>query len=441
MSKLGLRFDCSVSQAVCEVYQPLLFRESMQAAALRLGDLPIDVFRSILSTLDPDDDKPTLSACALLSRTCSDVARPILFNTVDIYSHELAQIADFIDGHLDIAMWIKKLRFRRRMILEVLDLTMLISVLSHLPAVRDLHFDMLILTNFPATSMPDRPIGVRKLLVSFLLSDADTIPYPYPALLSLFSPETLEIADSHNSSGEVVPPDYTPLHRPIRRLVLGYGATTAGDFAFLRAVMLPGHLQSFTAQLYGWLSIRNACAFIRDAAAGLTEVDLDACLLLQRDQLILSRIPALDSDEPDWGVLGKALCECSQLESVRIRVPPSRTRRVNDRTHINFEARYTIFAGILCTGHSGPSTLRRVIVRIDSTFVGSSTQKLEDGVELWDLSVLDRILSKDKFPRLDTVTVEIAVPRERDPEGIGKEVRKVLPNLGSAGLLQIVDLS
>ncbi|KAM5543456.1 hypothetical protein V8D89_002707 [Ganoderma adspersum] len=410
--------------------------------ALRLGDLPLDVFSSILSTLDPDDDKPTLSACALLSRTCSDVARPILFNVVDIYCNELVQIAEFIDRHPNVGMWIKKLRFRRRLALEFLDLTMLVNVLSHLSSLRELHFGMLIVTNFPTHFKLDRPIHIRKLLVSFLLSDGKAIVYPYPALLSLFSPDALEMADTPSNPGDIIPPDYTPVHRPIARLVLGYGATTTGDFAFLRAVMLPGHLQSFTAQPSGWVAVRNVCAFIRDAAAGLTEVDLDACLLLQRDQLILSRIP-LESDDPDWGVLGKALCECDKLESVRVRVPPSRTRRVNDRTRINFETRYTIFAGIFSPGHeiAAPSTIRRIIIRLDSTFVWDSMHKLENGVELWDLPVLDRVLSKDRFPRLDTVTVEIVVPRERDPEGISKEVRKALPNLRGAGLLRIVDLS
>ena len=341
---------------------------------------------------------------------------------------------------------------------------MLVNIISHLPSLRELHFGMLIVTNFPAQFRLDHPIHVRKLLVSFLLSDGGAIAYPYPALLSLFSPDALEMADTPSNPGDIIPPDYTPVHRPIRRLVLGYGATTSGDFALLRAVVLPGHLQSFTAQLSGRLAMRNTCAFIQDAAAGLTEVDLDACLLLQRDQLICmsiedgvtylrslitfvfycaaSRIP-LESDHPDWGVLGKALCQCDKLESVRIRVPPSRAGRINDQTRINFKTRYTIFAGIFSPVHDTAAllTLRRIIVRIDSTFVWDSMHKLENGVELWDLPVLDRILSKDRFPRLDTVTVEIVVPREKDPEGIAKEVGKALPNLGGAGLLRIVDLS
>ncbi len=152
----------------------------------------------------------------------------------------------------------------------------------------------------------------------------------------------------------------------------------------------------------------------------------------------VSRIPP-EADDLDWRVLGQALCECDRLDSVRIRVPASRARRVINR--VNSETRYAIFAGVFSTVHRGPSTLRRIIVRIDSTFVGDATHKLAGRVELWDLPALDRILSKDRFPRLDAVTIEILVARERDPEGIGREVTKALPNLGAAGLLRIVDLS
>ena len=49
-----------------------------------IGKLPVDVFRHILGTLDPEDDKDTLSACSLVSQTWSDLAQPILFYSAKI---------------------------------------------------------------------------------------------------------------------------------------------------------------------------------------------------------------------------------------------------------------------------------------------------------------------------------------------------------------------
>ena len=180
---------------------------TLQDVALRLGDLPIDVFRSILSTFDPEDDKPALSACALLSRTCSNVARPLLFSSVEIYCNELTQIADFLDRHPEIAFWIKKLRFRRRLALDILNLTTLVDLLSNLPSLREVYFGMLILKNFPKHFDIDQPIRLRKLWIGFLLSDGDAIMYPYPTFLSLFSPDCLEMTDSRGNVGDIIPPD------------------------------------------------------------------------------------------------------------------------------------------------------------------------------------------------------------------------------------------
>ena len=155
------------------------------------------------------------------------------------------------------------------------------------------------------------------------------------------------------------------------------------------------------------------------------------------DQVSTGNHASFESDAFDWRVFGKALCECNRLESILVRVPPSRARRYNER--INFETRYAVFGGIFSSTRPGSSTLRRVIVGIDARFV--SVDKLANDVELWDLPILDRVLSEDRFPRLEMVAVEILVPREKDPEDIGRVITRALPNLGAAGLLRVVDLS
>ena len=65
---------------------------------------------------------------------------------------------------------------------------------------------------------------------------------------------------------------------------------------------------------------------------------------------------------------------------------------------------------------------------------------LVDVVELWDFTALDRLLSRDRFPRLCRVTIEIAVRRYKDTEAVDRAIAEVLPVLRAAGMLQVINL-
>ncbi|KAI0718725.1 hypothetical protein C8T65DRAFT_737070 [Cerioporus squamosus] len=378
-----------------------------------LPRLPVDIFERALTELAADE--PSLSACVRVSRRWREISCPFRFHTVSLYTRY--QFDSFCKwaktpAAQEVVWEIKTLKLIGRiqdLLGFALDCELFASLLPNLPGLDQVYIQDIHLARLPSPTKGRllRPIRsftqrtTRRLPVMTQTPTRTTLP----ALLSIVAPETL-ILDDGIYYEYSAPQSRFPASK-IKRLTLSDNTplrTIASS-----GVLAPDAMEHVAFSWSYWDQLDELYRFFQSVGRHIRSMDLHLSL---RDRYL--RAGCYDQ-------LGGALALCQSLNTLRLRlrIPPE-----------GIAPSHSVLKGICSLV---PRTLCACIVHFGHLEIeGGDTL----GHARWlDLEELDRPWFRERFPNLQSVTVEL----EPSANLHTPAVLNLLPKLHEAQLLSVIE--
>ncbi|TFK92511.1 hypothetical protein K466DRAFT_595175 [Polyporus arcularius HHB13444] len=372
--------------------------------------LPVEIFERILKALESDER--SLSACAQVTRRWREVSSVFRFQTVSLYTR--SQFESFCEwsrmpSTQELARHIKVLKLIGEPRGFVLDCQLFASIFPNLPGLDEVYTqDICILP--PSISQKDERIWP---IVSLTQRITRRLPLPFlsptrilRALLTNVAPQTL-VLDIPIYQEIFLPQTVLPSWK-ISRLLL----TERTNFQTIASsgVLAPNTLEHVALSWSVWdhQSLDELLHFTRTLGQNVSSMDLQ----LDLSYLCLRCLRRF----------GEALALLQSLRELRLqlRIPSQGI----DPSHSALKDIYS----------EAPRTLTSFTVR----FEGPDTAGDDSSSLQWlDLHELDRPWFRERFPKLQSVTVEL---ESADLHTRSAVVMSLLPKLHQAQLLRIIEV-
>ncbi|KAI0716984.1 hypothetical protein C8Q76DRAFT_726182 [Earliella scabrosa] len=394
-------------------------------------DLPPELITLIFTLAS---DKPTLSACTLVSRLWQDLATPLVFASVTVRvegQYELAGFTQFIAEHPHHSAAIKTLTVVHDPELRVssyMCCNALLPVLEKLCALVQLslqkgiqfstgaadcgfsdtkrHKIGKLLLDFPAVYASEQLIALNHFLSHLSIEHLDTIHLPIgDPEVTLFS--------------RVVDVRHLWMRRPIYSLEC--------HIRFFRYVLLSDTLHSLSMMCPGPSSIQQSASLVRDAGRNIRSLSIGFSWIqiFEPNQLVVDCLPR------EWLGMREVLAACHRMETLDVFQVPRRVTRHTWQCQEqqgftpSFNDTIPLFESLLV---SLPHTVRELTIGVRSCY---------GVVEFWDLKAIDSLLTRESLSYSTSVTMNLPPLDIKERRLLEELVVNALPRLNASGLLRI----
>ncbi|TBU52618.1 hypothetical protein BD310DRAFT_952618 [Dichomitus squalens] len=335
---------------------------------------------------------------------------------------------EFAEQHQDLTGYIKHLTLSGQGLrwgittTPVLVLDALVSILSKLPALLRLSlssFRFLSRTDSQIEGPRSTPFALRRLdVLDFCQATSlRSAVADLAGLLSAFTVRTLEFGRVHHYRVDNTAYGTACTHRfDVPNLVVWVW----GMSKEIGLVVRRDTLRSLRVRhLLRWMVPEYIVVFLRDHGRNITELDLDLSWI----QGLACRAPPALSPQL-MQVVGEAASSCRALEALVLRI---------DEVH---PTNSLVFSGLLGTLEAG--ALRKIVLSVDrASSVWPLHLESDEADEGWDWKAVDTLLSRARYPMLDSVVLAPQRPRAGDTQhNLYSAAAKMLPAVHNAGLLQ-----
>ena len=445
--------SCPIGPQTREL-SPESFAAASGTSSMRsICDLPPELITLIFTLAS---DKPTLSACTLVSRLWQDLATPLLFASVTVRvegQYELAEFMQFIAEHPHHSAAIKTLTVVHDPELRAssyMCCNALLPVLEKLGALVQLslqkgiqfstgaadcgysdtkrHKIGKLLLDFPAVYASEQLIALNHFLSHLSIEHLDTIHLPIgDPEVTLFS--------------RVVDVRHLWMRRP--------NYSPECHIRFFRYVLLSDTLHSLSMMCPGPSSIQQSASLVRDAGRNIRSLSIGFSWIQifepnQLGEFLPAPVKAptqywivcmdetvVDCLPREWLGVREVLAACHRMETLDVFQVPRRVTRHTWQCQEqqgftpSFNDTIPLFESLLV---SLPHTVRELTIGVRSCY---------GVVEFWDLKAIDSLLTRESLSYITSVTMSLPPLDIKERRVLEELVVNALPRLNASGLLHI----